>query len=193
MKKQVLLASIISAILLSGCGGEDTKDDQVSAEKSVSSSVSSEVVEEKEPLTKKDATALDASLQVNIKYIRKFYTDLMELTSQVDQGTTSLVDVYNYCKSWTETDINANLDGMTDEYSLEYRKSLNSFYYTSKELAKAVMEYANTGTIETASKMQEEMQYFQIYNMDIDEKREAYLISAGYTADEIEPVPEVEE
>ena len=193
MKKQILLASVISAILLSGCGGEGTKDEQVSAEKSVSSSVSSDVVEEKEPLTKKEAAGRDATLQVNIKYIRKFYTDLIELTAQVDQGTASLVDVYDYCKSWTETDINSNLDGMTDEYSLEYRKSLNSFYYTSKELAKAVMEYANTGSVEAASKMQEEMQYFQIYNMDIDEKREAYLMSAGYTAEEIEPVPEVEE
>lgn len=133
------------------------------------------------------AEANDLIINSSVEAADRYYDILVEAISGLEDGTSSLLDVYSTCEDMEEylRGFSAHVDEVTDPAAEEYKDAAVGYIGNFRLVAHDLMEYIDSGEMSDLSDAQEGLELAPAYIAQLLAARTAYLEAAGFSGDEI--------
>lgn len=133
------------------------------------------------------AESNDLMINASVEAADRYYDILVEAISGLEDGTSSLLDVYSTCEDMEEylRGFSAHVDEVTDPAAEEYKDAAIGYIGNFQLVAHDLMEYIDSGEMSDLSDAQEGLELAPAYIAQLLAARTAYLEAAGFSGDEI--------
>lgn len=133
------------------------------------------------------AEANDLIINSSVEAADRYYDILVEAISGLEDGTSSLLDVYSTCEDMEEylRGFSAHVDEVTDPAAEEYKDAAIGYIGNFQLVAHDLMEYIDSGEMSDLSDAQAGLELAPAYIAQLLTARTAYLEAAGFGSDEI--------
>lgn len=142
------------------------------------------------PVSKEEAEANDLKIYTSVKLARNYLDYLFEQSENIENGSSTALDVYNTCKDIRDymLQFSDHIDEVEDSRAEEYKDTAKSYIGNIRLIASDMMAYIDEGSMENLSSAQEGIQLIPTYESLVDEARSEYLSSSGFSDLEIQGI-----
>lgn len=134
---------------------------------------------------KAKANEYDEKIWAQAIDIMKAHNNMMNLLVNFSDGSSSSLDVYNYCKKINENLASFRAVEATTENEKSYAKNVETYAYYVQQEAKLIMEYLDNPTTGKLSELEEHIENVQNATSSIAGTRGTFLGLEGFTDEEI--------